>query len=333
MASPGAVAETLIGAPWMEWLARLPLWSGALVLGYHRIQTDDAETTFNRGVVSASGATFDAQLGFITQHFDVVAADYLERPGSARGRRVILTFDDGYRDNYQVALPLLRKHGVPATFFLTTGFLDAPAVPWWDEIAWVVKQSARRALDRGRWLATDLLLEGNERAAIDELGRVYKTLEADQTDAFLDYCGDAAGTGRCPTDAAADLWMTWRMASELLDAGMAIGGHTVTHPVLGRANAERQRAEIEDCARRLREELDIRMRLFAYPFGLPSAFNGTSRQLLRAAGVTLAFSLYGGYVRRHMADAYDVPRASVSIDMPPAGFRAMLNAPALFARW
>ena len=335
MPRPRALAQSLVGASSVGWLSKLPLWRGVLVLGYHRIQEDPENATFDSGVFSATPSTLDDHLQFITRHFEVVSVEAIERDPGGLGRRVVVTFDDGYRDNYELAFPLLRRHGVPATFFLATGFLDHPGVAWWDDLAWIVKHSQARALQAGAWLRGPLSLEGDHGAASAELARVYKSLPTKDTEAFLDFCAEAAGTGRCPAAAGADLWMTWEMAAEMRDAGMVIGGHTVTHPVLARADDEVQRWEIETCARRLREELGMSMRYFAYPIGLPDAFNDSTRRILHAVGVKLAFSLYGGYLRRDRLDSYDVPRTSIGIGIGTdrSAFRAALAVPKLFARW
>ena len=328
----GAMAASLIGAGWMEWLARLPLWRGALVLAYHRIE-GDGTPVLDRGVLSATPSSFDAQMRFITRHFDVVPVEAIARDQSSPARRVVVTFDDGYRDNYALALPILRRHGVPAVFFLATRFLDGPAVPWWDEIAWMVGRSDRDELEPGDWLDRPLPLRGAGRRAIVVLTDLYKSLPTDRADAFLDFCGEAMGTGRCGPGEAAELWMTWEMARELRDSGMAIGGHSATHPILARSTRDVQAREITECAQRLDEELGVAMRWFAYPVGLRSAFDETTKDILRSSGVSLAFSLYGGYVRRRPVDPYDVPRASVGIDMTSPAFRAMLTLPGQFARW
>lgn len=331
--TPGSVARGLFGAESMSWLTKLPLWRGTVVLAYHRMHREGEETPFDPGTFSASPSAFDAQLAFIARHFEVVSPEAIARDPESRDRRVILTFDDGYRDNYELALPVLRKHGATATFFLTTRRIDDPDVAWWDELAWIVKRSPRDELEPGPWLRRALPLDGDRRSAITELARVFKSLPSDRTESFLEFCADAAGTGRCDADAAGDLWMTWEMAAELRDAGMTVGGHSATHPVLGRARPEVQNREIEECARRLDEELGVPMRFFAYPVGLPASFNDATRRLLRHAGVELAFSLYGGYLRPGRLDPYDVPRASVAADMSPRAFRAMLALPRLFARW
>ena len=325
----GVGATAVVGSRPLGWLARLPLWRGVLILGYHRVEAGSEEDAMQSGMVTSSA--LDAQLGVLTRYFDVISPDGIAAALRAPGRRVVLTFDDGYRDNYELALPLLRKHGVPATFFLTTGFLDDPRISWWDELDWMVAKSHRPALEAGEWLSRPLSL-GDRNAARTELADVYKSLPATMGEAFLDACGEAAGTGRCDPRSGADLWMTWAMAAELRDAGMTIGGHTVRHPVLARAEPAAQASEIAGCARRLDEELGVTMRYFAYPVGLRSAFDQNTRSLLRSAGVELAFSLYGGFARPgDRFDPLDVPRATVGPKLEV--FRAMLAFPGLFARW
>src|SRR5262249_11795313 len=102
------------------------------VLNYHRIgemagnQLDDA--TF-----SATAERFREQVGYVKRWFAVPAADEvldsLER-GSFSNPTVLITFDDGYRDNYELAFPILRELDVPACFFVVTGLLDVPTLPW-----------------------------------------------------------------------------------------------------------------------------------------------------------------------------------------------------------
>jgi hypothetical protein len=114
---------------------------------------------------------------------------------------------------------------------------------------------------------------------------------------------------------------------------MTIGGHSVTHPVLGKSEPAAQTREIEGCGRRIDERLGVRMRFFAYPVGLPATFDETTQRILERVGVKLAFSLYGGYLRPGRLDPYDVPRASIGLGTGTRGFRAMLASPRLFARW
>ena len=312
-------------------LGRLRRWRCVLVLAYHRIGA--AETSvLDRSVFSADEETFDDQLRVLAREADVVDVADLRNPSRlAPGRRVAVTFDDGYRDAYTAAFPLLRAHGIPATLFLATGFLDDPTVAWWDELAWMARTSERDVLDLPGWLEAPLPLGPATGEAIAALTGRYKQLDAGRAEGFLAAVGEAAGTGRAPRDLAAELWLTWPMVREMRDAGMRFGGHTATHPVLTRVGPSRLRAEVRGCARRLREETGGCMTLFSYPVGRPDSFGPAARECLRDAGVELAFSCYGGASAFAHWDPYDVRRAS-----PPGDrtrLRAGIGLPEVFCRW
>jgi peptidoglycan/xylan/chitin deacetylase (PgdA/CDA1 family) len=312
-----------------------PGWRGLLVLCYHRIR-DEPGPHVTPGPWSITQDQFDDQVRLLTRHFDVIApSDLLDGPDLRRQRLVAVTFDDGYRDNYTLALPVLRSRGVRAGFFIATGFIDRPHPAWWDEIAWMVRSSTRLGLPAGPWLARPLgLVDDMERqAAVGALSDIYKHLPADQTESFMESIGEATGSGRRESAAAQDDWMTWDMLRALRAAGMDVGGHTVNHPVLARLTEGQQQAEVEQCRSRLEAELGVHMRLFAYPVGRRDSFDTRTRACLARAGVALAFSLHGGYIRGEPWDPYDIPRASVGADAAAAPFRAMTALPGMFARW
>jgi Polysaccharide deacetylase len=197
----------------------------------------------------------------------------------------------------------------------------------------MVNRSARERIDGRPWIDGSIPVGTDRRGAIEALTNTYKMLPTEHSERYLDFCAEATGSGRCDPALGGDLWMTWQMAAELRDAGMLVGGHTVSHPVLARCDAARQEQEVRDCAARLSEELGLELRYFAYPVGLRHAFDATTRGVLARAGVRLAFSLYGGHLRQRRFDPYDVPRASVGMGDAPSAFRAALADPRRFARW
>ncbi len=313
---------------------RIGLWKGVLVLNYHRMGTPDG-SGFARSLWSATAEDFDAHLRMLTRDFDVVSPeDVADRP-DARGRRVLLTFDDGYRDNHEIALPALRRHGATATFFVVPGFLDNPGVAWWDDIAWMLDNAHVDvlALPEHGLIDLDLGTPVAREEASDLLAHVYKGLAGDRTGDFLELLAERTGAGRCPSALGADLWMSWDQVRELRDAGMTIGGHSFTHPVLARLDRDQQQVEIDRCAERMREELDVPMHYFSYPVGLDDAYDLTTRELLEQAGVRLAFAYTGGYSDGGVQDCLAVPRASVSHVMGVDRFAATVTLPQLFARW
>ena len=128
-------------------------WPVLVVLTYHRIAVPGVGSDpYYDPVISAMPEAFEAQLRFLATRFHILSLEALldlvaDRSSSARslptaGKPLaLITFDDGYRDNYQTALPILRRLGVPATFFIVTGFLDSAPLPWWDHVACVLKQT------------------------------------------------------------------------------------------------------------------------------------------------------------------------------------------------
>lgn len=325
---------TALDARWLRAvLARVPAWRGVLTLNYHRVG-DSSGQPWDRTLWSTTAEGFDEQLAYLGRHAQIVGpSDLAAVATSGRGRFVALTFDDGYRDNYEIAYPLLRRHGVEAAFFLATGFLDDPHVAWWDEIAWMVRRAERSCVAAGEWLAADVpLTPGAEEAAIATLVHAYKAMPAERTNAYLDHLAEATGAGRCGAGDAADLWMTWEMARELRDGGMTIGGHTVTHPVLAQLPADAQEREIAGCAGRLQEELGEPMRWFAYPVGFRGSFTDVTQAILARYGVELAFSFYGGYARYSQWEPLDIPRIHVGPQMDRRLLQASWRLPQLFAR-
>lgn len=330
-----SLATRTLGATGLgRMLRRLGRWEGVLVLNYHRVG-DWSDPLWDRGLWSASAPALAEQLGVLAREAEVVRADELEAAVHAgRGRRVALTFDDGYRDNHDVALPALRAAGLQATFFVATGFLDRPRVPWWDEVAWMVRRSPRPFLPATGPLAGPIAWgPGDDREPqVRAIAAALKPLRPAELEALLDDLADATGSGRCPVDWTRH-WMTWDMVRALREGGMAVGAHTIGHPMLSALDADEQRAEIEGSLARLRAELGEPVTLFSYPYGLPSAHDARTIAILREAGVETAFTYFGGVARPGGWDPLAVPRASVAWSMDGAQFRSLVTLPRAFARW
>ena len=123
-------------------------WRPALVvLTYHRIAESHADQFYDP-VISATPESFRAQVEWLHNRFRLLTLHELVAQVQSgipwRGPMVLLTFDDGYRDNFDVAGPILRELNIPATFFIPTAFLESPRLPWWDHVAYVIKQTQMR---------------------------------------------------------------------------------------------------------------------------------------------------------------------------------------------
>jgi peptidoglycan/xylan/chitin deacetylase (PgdA/CDA1 family) len=310
---------------------RLPAWRGALVLSYHRIG-DRSQSDLHRGLFSTSAEGLDRQLRLLTRHFDLVAPGQLDADLlAARGRHVIVTFDDGYRDLYELAHPVLQANNVRALMFLCTGFIDGQERAWWDDIGWMLRHAPLPELPPGPWSPRPLPLAGAEvESAIDVLTRAYWGLAPPQASEFLLALASATGAGIRPTSAAD--WITWDMARELKGAGHVIGAHTASHPLLSRLPRARQLEEIVRSLDRVDTELGERPRWLAYPVGTKDAFDATTIEVARQAGVEMAFSNYGGRVTRAGFTPLDVRRVPVESMRTFDLFSATVSLPQVLAR-
>jgi peptidoglycan/xylan/chitin deacetylase (PgdA/CDA1 family) len=325
-----AILSRLIGETGLRSLSgRVFRWSGVLALNYHRVG-DGSQSMFDRGLWSATAEAFADQIRFCKAHFDIISpADLPDVLARGRGRYILVTFDDGYRDNYEVAFPILKGEGVPATFFVATGFIDSPKIAWWDEIAWMVRASTRCAVELPHCLPTPIPLNDRERA-VSQLLRIYKAIPTDATDAYLNDIAEATGSGRYDGAAGGYSWMTWDMLREMRAQGMCIGGHTVTHPILAQAHGQRQLDEIRTCGQRLATELGDTMRYFSYPVGATHTFDTETRACLTEVGVPYAFSYYGGYRRFDDWDDHDIRRVPIETYLTSDWFRSIVMLPQIF---
>jgi len=310
-------------------LARAPVWHGLTVLNYHRIG-EPGDSQFDPGLFSATADQFAAQVRFLTRNFDVVGIRDLDTWEQRRGRFVMITFDDGYLDNYEAAYPILRAYGAPGVFFLTSGFLDDDRVAWWDEISWMVHTSPRDRIAANPWTIGELVLSTTDRQRVlDRLLRIYKSLPGRRTAEFISFLADALGTGRCP--AGQGQWMTWPQVREMQTQGMEFGGHTVTHPVLSNLSRCEQEHEVRDCRNRIETELRRPISAFSYPVGQRDSFNATTQACLREAGYRWAFSYYGGFNRSLDVNPFDLQRVAVESHTSAAMFRSVACLPHVFA--
>ena len=233
---------------------------------------------------------FAQQLNVLAEHFRVLPlADAIERlrRGALPARAASITFDDGYADNVEVALPLLKSRQLHATFFIATGFLDGGCM-WNDRIIEATRDAPGDNLDlRQIGLGTHSLVgwEARRRAAEALIGMLKYLSVAERTEKV------ASLAAACRTDRMPQLMMTRAQLQTLDAAGMDIGGHTVNHPILAATDFESARTEISSGREELAGLLRRRIDFFAYPNGRPGRdYAPEHAQLVRELGFKAAVS-------------------------------------------
>lgn len=227
--------------------------------------------------------------------------------GRLPSRALVITFDDGYADNATVALPILQRHGLQATFFVATGFLEAGRM-WNDTVIEAMRRTSRPHVDLpslGLDLAPLQTIE-QRRVAIERALSVIKYLTLHDREQALHMLTRALGDSILPDD----LMMSSQQVLQLHRAGMEIGGHTVRHPILRAISDDEARAEIRQGREQLQAITSAPVDSFAYPNGGPDRdYDLRHVTMVREEGFGAAVSTARGVVTAH-ADRYQLPRFS-----------------------
>lgn len=312
---------------------------GLVILAYHRIRPDIAgvEAMFDEGVLGPAQLNFDRQVKWLKENFDVVSEgeilEAIRARSSYKSRCAAITFDDGYRDNYTLALPVLKRHSVPSIFFVCPGLIDSRQLGWWDLISYLVKKSNKpfATID-----GEPLPLGPQAGATIESLQNRMKVRRRCETATLIQKLSEACDVPLPDPELQASQLMTWEQIQDAAGGGVSIGSHTCTHPVLTTIDEERQRWEMRESKKVLEQRLGSRIRTIAYPVGRYGFFSAATMRIARECGYEGAFSFRTGGNFRENASPYNIrrvtptdaldPRFACSVTMPKL-FTWSLNAP------
>lgn len=284
---------------------------GLLVLNYHGVLREARPDRWGYGNC-VDAESFRRQLRWLKRHFSPQGLEGLRlwQSGRFNGRKppVVITFDDGYRNNLTVAAPICREEGFPAVFFLTTGMIGSGGILWNDEVVARVLHwpEAEITLPSGetRPLARDTSVR---RAVAQRANQEAKQLPEETLRRYLAYLREATPSAELMDDPEARSFLTWDEARDLAGLGFEVGSHTVSHPILSRLSRERVRLELRDSKARLEQELERPCIGLAYPNGSTLDINEVVVEEARAAGYEWAFITTPVWCRRGV-DAHRVPR-------------------------
>jgi peptidoglycan/xylan/chitin deacetylase (PgdA/CDA1 family) len=299
-----------------------------IVLNYHRIG-DHTATLYDSGVFSATPEEFDWQLEFLASRYHVAtlheAVDFARGNVALSRTSVLLTFDDGYLDNYEFAFPILRRRGLSATFFLATSFVGSSQAPWWDEIAYLTKTCKAEQVRLSYPEAMEIPLQ-DRNSAVKQILDVFKSPRVQDPERFLAELREACRTGGGEMPLPSErLFLNWQEAEEMLAGGMFIGSHTHSHRLLGKLTEQEQRDEVSISKDSIEGKLKIRCNSLAYPVGKQTTFSTVTQQALKDSGYDVAFSFYGGINGVEKWNPFDIKRVAVEASTTKARFALQMN--------
>lgn len=295
-----SITKRLITFAYNTGLIRLgrQLWARSLtVLNYHRI--DDLENNPDnfQPNISATPAEFDRQMSYISRWFNVVSlqdvTNWILKNKPLPRYAALITFDDGYLDNYTNAFPVLKKYNFPAVIYLTSGHIESNRPFYWDLVAYCFAHTKKDSI---------LFPDGIERSwdSIDGKNQIskqwiesMKILEENQKQNWISRIPEQLNVV-IPDNYFKNLMMNWDQVREMSAANIDFGAHTVTHPILTRISPEQVRTEISDSKKRIEQELNKPVISLAYPNGMKADFNDTVINLAKETGFTTAFTLLNG---------------------------------------
>lgn len=294
-------------------LVRLAMGSLPLVLGtrgkqrlsiliFHRVLPEHDPLRPDEPTVEE----FDWQMRLLREHFNPLSlVEGVERlqTGDLPNNAISVTFDDGYSDNEKYAMPILKKYGVPATVFVSTGFLNGGRM-WNDSIIEVLRHYKHRTLDlREIGLSCYRTESDTQRlqaiaSIIQEIRHLDPVVRQDLTAEIEKYGINLPG----------DLMMSDNQVRSLVRNDIAIGAHTVSHPILARLSKENARREILNSKVYLENLVQMPVEVFAYPNGRPDTdYRPEHRDLVSQLGFKTAVSTHWG-VGIPQSDRLQLPR-------------------------
>jgi peptidoglycan/xylan/chitin deacetylase (PgdA/CDA1 family) len=309
-----AILSLKRGAAWGMERAGLPRFMrlfqrgrGAILM-YHRV--NDANDPFFPALPSQ---VFEQQVDFVRRAYRVEPLEDVVRwlRAGAPGRpRVAVTIDDGYRDTYDVAFPLLRRMGVPATLFLATGPVETGVPLWLDHLRALFKGTAVKTVAcRTLGVAESRLETTSERiAAMKRVRAILKQVGRKTVDEAITELADRLDPERT---IAPPTCLTWAQVKEMAGGGIRIGAHTHKHYVLSRLGRSEAREEIARSVRLIQEKVGATVSTFAYPNGAASDYTPVTKALLAEMGLLAACSTRYGFARP-VGDPFDLPRLETS---------------------
>jgi O-antigen/teichoic acid export membrane protein/peptidoglycan/xylan/chitin deacetylase (PgdA/CDA1 family) len=310
------------------------------VLAYHRVlpDLDEQRFLFDPELVSATRSEFDWQMAYVARTGRMVSgndvAEALDGGRPLPRGAVMVTFDDGFRDNYDVAYPVLQKHGIGATFFISTGYVGASEMFWFDWLVHAMLQTPRTAI-RIEALGLDLALPPDASSRRQAAMQVLARLKRGSEEVRIAVLAGLRANLDIGSIAAADLHhapMTWNQAREMSAGGMEFGSHTVTHPILSRiSDPARLRSELTDSKLVIERELGRPVLSLAYPVGGLDAVNAEVLRQTREAGYRFAFTYESGVNPLSEATRFQMRRLRIERDTSRDMFIAAMEMPSIFA--
>lgn len=327
-------------------LGLLPVISGfrsryiseLMILAYHRIVdvADDAEYKFDLDLISASSEDFEWQMTFVKKHYNPITFfDLVEITAGRKKmplRPLIVTFDDGFDDNYSIAFPILKKCNVPATIFISTDYIGGTKTFWFDWVAHIILCADNIIIDLN---SADLVLDLNSdrkqrKLLLKTLLRRLKEIPNSARINAIEMLEHQTGFVQNKEKFFQSAPLTWEQVKEMSASNIEFGSHSVTHPIFSNLDDDELYYEIEHSKNVLEDQLAKPCQVLAYPVGGKNAFDKRALKMAEQCGYEFSTSYVNGTNSFVCYEKHALKRLHVERYQSREEFAAMLSLPSIF---
>lgn len=273
--------------------------------------------------------SFRAQIEYLKKHFEIIAlpeAVERMRAGGIKRPAAVITFDDGYQNNFDVAFPILREERIPATIFLATGLMNTGDTVWYCRLNLAFSQTQKDSIE---WNGSkfDLSTSDQKSKASAVIQDSLKKLEHPKLMATVrNIILELGGDPDCPIDIGSPFRMLDKEAvGEMVSSGLIeFGAHTHHHAILRFLSEVERLNEIKQSIHAINEVTGCACTCFAYPNGRAEDYNFEIIQNLKACGIQIAVTTISGPNDR-MTPVMELRRYGIGADLPMAEFQLMVH--------
>jgi peptidoglycan/xylan/chitin deacetylase (PgdA/CDA1 family) len=274
----------------------------AAVLNYHRIVDDKFNGfLFKSATIHHNIKLFEREIAFINRWFNIISMDELidrfEEKKGFNKPSIAITFDDGYRDNYTYAYPILKRFGLPATIYLVSGLIGTTQRTWLDELDFALLKTKEKKLEIPSLLGDEIVLLASiedKQKANNKIGEKLKREKNKNKFIIINEIYERLKVNRDSITKNDRVMINWDEVKEMSKNKILFGAHTHSHPILTQIPIEEAKHEIATSKKVLEKEVKIPIDHFAFPNGTRADFNEELKQFCIDIGFrSVSTGIYG----------------------------------------
>lgn len=308
-----------------------------MILAYHRIINIAADNSYpyDSELISASLQQFDYQMAYVKKHYNPISEaqliDHIDNNIPLPPKSVMVTFDDGFDDNYHNAFPILQNYAIPATMFIATSYIDKNEPIWFDWLASLCIAGTMASIDVPLLGKKYLTNDYSSRSEIfkDLIVQIRKT-DNDIRLAVMEQLASDYASSMTHIDKSMSRFMTWNQVTEMSRNNISIGSHTVTHPIMSQLKNDSIHFEIIESKRVIEAKIGMVVNSFSYPTGQSASFTPQITAAVVTAGYKVAHSYIHGVNKTPIQNPYALNRMHIESHVHNSYFNAMLLLPEIF---